>query len=1098
MFVAKSLRARLLIVLVTFTALPLLLISILTYRSARDTIEGRTVAQLTSIADIEVEQLERWLDARKADVQIISDNFLNEEHFTEILDPSVDQARREAFAGFLTDNLLSIQKARDGYEEIVFVDAEGTVRIATDADRVGESILSEPAVRRTLASPTDTHVEDIYRAPSGELEMAFGATLHRVDLATREVTPEINGAVVIRVRMEDTVYPLIRTWPGMGSSGEMLLVRGAGDETLFLNPLRFMEDAPLEFSVSRDSSKAQPAHYATAGKEGVTTTVDYRGVTVIAAYRYLPGIGWGFVAKQDAREALAPVRLLTRQWIVLAVVVVLAAYLAAILLARALTQPLSRLMERATAVERGNFESGAPVEGPREVRLLSGAFETMTSAVRERESQLKAHAEELEVLNELGRNIAATLELADIANRVVHIVADRFGRHLAVLFLRDEDQEELVAYATAGTRADMVSPLERISKGRGVIGRAAEERRTQVVSDAKNIAHFEALPGLDTKSEVAVPVLREGRLLGVLVVDSNQEAAFTHDDQMFLETLAAQLAPAIENAGLFRDLSASYDHTLDALVAALDARDKETEGHSRRVVAYTLEIAQQLEVDAKDLATIRRGALLHDIGKIGVPDSILLKPGPLNDEERAVMMRHPELGRQILAGIPFLKDPVEIVCAHQERYDGAGYPEGLAGSDIPFGARIFAVADTLDAITSDRPYRAGRPYEVAREEIVAHSGSQFDPQVVEAFLSVDSARWDQLRHEAMTIAAGESAFPLWQQSATGGIQLELDAINRLVARVSGFSDLDQALHSAARASVESFGAASCGVFLREDGDGELVLKAHYLLPEPVRRELGRFPLDGTHCEAVMQEQTNRVYDDLVDVSDFVEIGLPQERPDLGAYLCVPVVAGGESEGILALFSRRPHSFDSHDMSVFRTLADAVGLAVENARIAGASEPVAREIPVVGDRSELVSLVADAAAADFAQGSTTGLLLIDIDNFALYNETFGTTAGDEALHHIGELLRRSVRSYDRIVSYGGGAFAVVLRQTDLGGAKIVAEKMRLGVESLQLPYGALTSSLGLSTTTHNPQPTALLTAAERALSSAKEDGRNCVRAWTEAV
>ncbi|NBC30379.1 MAG: GAF domain-containing protein [Spirochaetes bacterium] len=352
--------------------------------------------------------------------------------------------------------------------------------------------------------------------------MAFGSTLHRVDLSTREVTPQINGAVIIRVRMEDTVYPLIRTWPGMGSTGETLLVRKAGDETLFLNPLRFMEDSALRFSVSSDSSKAQPAHYATAGKEGVTTTADYRGVTVIAAYRHLPGIGWGFVAKQDAREALAPVRLLTRQWIVVAVVVVLAAYLAAILLARALTQPLSRLMERATDVERGNFQSGVPVEGPKEVRLLSDAFETMTSAVRDRESQLKAHAEELEVLNDLGRNIAATLELADIANRVVHIVADRFGRHLAVLFLRDEDQEELVAYATAGTRADAVSPLERIAMGRGVIGRAAQERRTQLVSDAKNAAHFQALPKLDTKSEVAVPVLREGRLLGVLVVDSRK------------------------------------------------------------------------------------------------------------------------------------------------------------------------------------------------------------------------------------------------------------------------------------------------------------------------------------------------------------------------------------------------------------------------------------------------------------------------------------------------------------------------------------------------------------------------------------------------
>ncbi|MBI3958580.1 MAG: HD domain-containing protein [Chloroflexi bacterium] len=245
-------------------------------------------------------------------------------------------------------------------------------------------------------------------------------------------------------------------------------------------------------------------------------------------------------------------------------------------------------------------------------------------------------------------------------------------------------------------------------------------------------------------------------MLGVLGVSSDQPGLFGTDDILLLETLASQLAPAIENARLFRDLGAAYDHTLDALVAALDARDKETEGHSRRVVLFTLALARRMGIPENELAVLRRGALLHDIGKIGVPDAILLKPGPLTDEERAIMRNHPEWGRRILAGIPFLEGAAEIVCAHQERWDGAGYPLGLAGSAIPLGARIFAVADTLDAITSDRPYRAGQPYSFARQEILAGSGTQFDPAVVDAFLQISEGEWMRLRAETLDLSSSNA------------------------------------------------------------------------------------------------------------------------------------------------------------------------------------------------------------------------------------------------------------------------------------------------------------------------------------------------------
>src|SRR5262245_5896747 len=198
---------------------------------------------------------------------------------------------------------------------------------------------------------------------------------------------------------------------------------------------------------------------------------------------------------------------------------------------------------------------------------------------------------------------------------------------------------------------------------------------------------------------------------------------------------------------LFEELQDTYQETLEALVQALDLRDTETQGHSLRVVEFTAEIALALGIIEPELTEIRRGALLHDVGKIGIPDAILRKPAKLTPEEWEVMRTHPELGYQMLAGIRFLEKPRDIVICHQERFDGTGYPRGLRGEQIPLGARIFAVADTFDAMTSTRPYRSGLPSEVSRKEIVDWSGRQFDPRVVEAFLRIPSSRWIEIRQD---------------------------------------------------------------------------------------------------------------------------------------------------------------------------------------------------------------------------------------------------------------------------------------------------------------------------------------------------------------
>ncbi|HMC81930.1 MAG TPA: HD domain-containing phosphohydrolase [Candidatus Polarisedimenticolia bacterium] len=221
-----------------------------------------------------------------------------------------------------------------------------------------------------------------------------------------------------------------------------------------------------------------------------------------------------------------------------------------------------------------------------------------------------------------------------------------------------------------------------------------------------------------------------------------------------LERTAELVVKHREIAELFSKLQVSYETTLEALAAALDTRDTETQGHSVRVSEYTVFIAERMGVKEPQITEIRRGALLHDVGKIGIPDAILRKPGKLTAEEWKEMKRHPEIGHRILSGIKFLEHSLPIVIAHQERFDGSGYPMGLKGEEIPLGARVFAVVDTLDAMTSDRPYRKALSYEQARDEIVRNAGVQFDPRVVEVFLSIRPEEWKAMY---VRVSAGKRA-----------------------------------------------------------------------------------------------------------------------------------------------------------------------------------------------------------------------------------------------------------------------------------------------------------------------------------------------------
>lgn len=213
--------------------------------------------------------------------------------------------------------------------------------------------------------------------------------------------------------------------------------------------------------------------------------------------------------------------------------------------------------------------------------------------------------------------------------------------------------------------------------------------------------------------------------------------------QQLLERRVEEATRNVQEA--YRQLKDTYRATLETLGAALDSRDVGTEAHSRRVHGYALATAREYGVPEQDLADLAHGVLLHDIGKIGIPDAILLKPGPLTAEEWAVMKRHPEIGKRLIENIPFLSGAVPVVYCHHERWDGSGYPRGLTGAEIPLGARIFAVVDAFDAMTVDRPYSKAIPFNAGRAEIKRCAGSHFDPVVVESFLRLPYPLLEEIR-----------------------------------------------------------------------------------------------------------------------------------------------------------------------------------------------------------------------------------------------------------------------------------------------------------------------------------------------------------------
>ncbi|HNC08374.1 MAG TPA: GAF domain-containing protein [Anaerolineales bacterium] len=358
------------------------------------------------------------------------------------------------------------------------------------------------------------------------------------------------------------------------------------------------------------------------------------------------------------------------------------------------------------------------------------------------------------LLNQISRHLHQTLDIDELIPRIFIEVNKAINAEGQSIWLVDEEAGVIRCRFSRGAGGDVLMGMAIRLDAPSIVGTSVSKQESIIIQDVQNdprhARSVDERTGFVTRSLMTVPLVLEDKSIGAIqAVNKRDGQLFTRDDLDLFRSIADSAALAVNNAQLVADLQMSYDLTLDALSAALDLRDRETEGHSRRVVEYTACLAEQVGLGKEAIKNIRRGALIHDIGKIGVPDAVLHKPGSLNTEERNIINRHPEAGYNMLAGIPYLQEEIQIVITHQEKWDGTGYPSGLRGEEIPIGARLFAVADTFDALTSDRPYRRGCSYEEARKIIEEESGRQFDPRAVQAFLAVPQDEWMRIRAKVM-------------------------------------------------------------------------------------------------------------------------------------------------------------------------------------------------------------------------------------------------------------------------------------------------------------------------------------------------------------
>lgn len=354
--------------------------------------------------------------------------------------------------------------------------------------------------------------------------------------------------------------------------------------------------------------------------------------------------------------------------------------------------------------------------------------------------QAQEKIKELSALIGISAIINSSLDLTKILTNIMESATVMLNAEASSIFLIDEQKQELYIEIATGEAKQKIKEI-RISMNEGVAGWVAREGKSLLVSDVTKDERFykkaDEKSAFVTKSILAVPLKVKNKTIGVVeVLNKIGGESFRKNDMDLLEALAHQSAIAIDNAMTHKDLKELFKDTLKSLAVAIEEKDPYTRGHVDRLSKYSLALATELGLSSEDQERIYYAAMFHDLGKIGVDETVLKKPGPLTSDEFSEIKKHPEFGKKILEPVKQFRYVIPGILHHQERYDGTGYPASLKGEEISIDGRIIAVVNTFDAMTTDRPYRKAMSYNVAIEELKKYSGTQFDPKVVDAFIKI--------------------------------------------------------------------------------------------------------------------------------------------------------------------------------------------------------------------------------------------------------------------------------------------------------------------------------------------------------------------------
>ena len=375
---------------------------------------------------------------------------------------------------------------------------------------------------------------------------------------------------------------------------------------------------------------------------------------------------------------------------------------------------------------------------------LNSRKEGYLAEIRELNRKLSEKLAEMTTLYETAKLTSSFLDLDEMLSSAFDSAVKILNAETGSLMLFDSEGEVLTIKKSYGLNEEIIRKT-RVKKGETIVGSVAQSGEPLIIHGRADISSIKGRKKYEKVNSICVPLKTRKGVIGVVNLNRKEDAnPFTEDNLKLLFTMANDAASAIENATLYHNLHESYLSIIRALVSALELKDSYTKGHSESVTRYAVALAKRLKLSSQEIVSIEVAAVLHDVGKIGVQESILNKPGKLNDEEWKEVKQHPKFSYKILKEVNFPWDIKPLIYAHHERYNGKGYPAGLKGGKIPLGARILAVADTFAAITSDRAYRKGLSKEVAIEELKRVAGTQLDPELVKVFVEMVMLKGENL------------------------------------------------------------------------------------------------------------------------------------------------------------------------------------------------------------------------------------------------------------------------------------------------------------------------------------------------------------------